>query len=73
MAYNGLLHGDLFHSPCFGILLGPVGGLLGIYGLVIRKKKKETKGLWMGRIAIFVGFLGAGVQALILFTTLNQI
>jgi uncharacterized protein YqgC (DUF456 family) len=59
--------------PVFGIFLGPVGGVLGIYGLVVRKKKKETRGLWMGRIAIIVGFLGSGVQALVLYTTLQDI
>ena len=59
--------------PVFGVLLGPIGGFLGIYGLTVRRKRKEKEGLWMGRIAIFVGFFGSGAQAFVLYTTLNQL
>ena len=56
--------------PVAGILLGPVAALLGIYGLVQRKRQNQMAGLWMGRIGIIVGMLGSGVQAIVLYINL---
>ena len=59
--------------PVAGILLGPVAVLLGVYGLIVRKKRNQESGLWMGRIGIIVGMLGAGTQAIVLYLNVFRI
>jgi uncharacterized protein YqgC (DUF456 family) len=56
--------------PVAGILLGPVAVILGVYGLIQRKKNNQTPGLWMGRIGITVGILGSSIQTLVLYINL---
>ena len=59
--------------PVAGILLGPLAVVLGIYGLIQRKKYDQVSGLWMGRVGIVVGMLGAGTQAIILYLNIFRV
>ena len=59
--------------PVAGILLGPLALIFGIIGLIQRKKKNQDSGLWMGRIGIVVGMLGAGVQSIVLYLNIFRI
>lgn len=59
--------------PVAGILLGPLAVVLGVYGLMQRRKRKEESGLWMGRIGIVVGMLGAGIQTIVLYINIFRI
>ena len=59
--------------PVAGILLGPVAVVTGIYGLLQRSKKNEDSGLWMGRVGIVVGMLGAGIQMIVLYVNIFRV
>ena len=59
--------------PVAGILLGPLAVVLGVYGLIQRKRKNQKSGLWMGRIGIIVGMLGAGIQTIVLYINIFRV
>lgn len=59
--------------PVAGIVLGPLAVVLGIYGLIQRRKKNQDSGLWMGRVGIVVGMLGAGMQAIVLYINIFRV
>ena len=59
--------------PVAGILLGPLAVVLGIYGLLQRRKKNQESGLWMGRVGIVVGMLGSGIQMIVLYVNIFRV
>ena len=59
--------------PVAGILLGPVAVVMGIYGLLQRRKKNQDSGLWMGRVGIVVGMLGSGIQMIVLYVNIFRV
>ncbi|MAA80201.1 MAG: hypothetical protein CL916_13185 [Deltaproteobacteria bacterium] len=59
--------------PVAGIILGPLAVVVGIYGLIQKRKKKQDSGLWMGRTGIVVGMLGSGIQTIVLYINIFRV
>lgn|GEM_PF-6901293 len=59
--------------PLLGIIFGVIGPILAAIGLYISRKKQQKAGRWLGRIAIFVGVLGASLQLLMIYNVVYSV